>query len=147
MNNKIVLGIIIVFALVFDIIIYTCTDYRYIDDIKDYSEDYEKTENSDFDNINLGLKIMPSYNFKKNVIYMKHINDIYKTNIPNSISLMEKFDMKNTYFFINNTENYYPKLHFRKEYIPAGNSVSLCLSIYWSGKESIFLIKKRRREC
>ena len=33
-----------------------------------------------FDSMQLGLKIMPSYNTENNVIFMDKVNDVYKNN-------------------------------------------------------------------
>lgn len=78
---------------------------------------------------------MPSYNREKNVLYMEHSNDIYKTKIPKALSLMESFVMNNTFFFINQTANFFPTLSYKDENLPVGNSITLCLSVSWASKE------------
>jgi hypothetical protein len=49
---------------------------------------------------------------------------------------MEDFNLNNTFFFINKTAMFFPKLDFKKESIPVGNSVTMCLSVSWAKKES-----------
>jgi len=44
--------------------------------------------------------------------------------------------MNYTFFFINKTRMFFPKLIFKKEYIPVGDSVFMCVSVSWSTKDS-----------
>lgn len=46
--------------------------------------------------------------------------------------IMEHFDMNNTFFFVNKTERFFPKLNYRKDTIPVGNSIMMCLAVAWS---------------
>jgi hypothetical protein len=48
---------------------------------------------------------------------------------------MENFNMKNTFFFINQTSLFFPKLMYKQENIPVGDSISMCISISWSKTE------------
>lgn len=43
--------------------------------------------------------------------------------------------MNNTFFFVNDTNLFFPKLRFQKENVPVGNSISKCLALSWSLKE------------
>jgi hypothetical protein len=40
------------------------------------TQQYSKIDNQAFKNINLGLKIMPSYNTRNNVLYMYQTTDV-----------------------------------------------------------------------
>lgn len=48
---------------------------------------------------------------------------------------MRTFNMNQTFFSINQTANFYPDLFYKEDYIPAGNSISMCLSVFWANKE------------
>jgi hypothetical protein len=48
---------------------------------------------------------------------------------------MENFNMNNTFYFVNNTSLFFPKLKFTKENVPVGDSISKCLALSWSLKE------------
>jgi hypothetical protein len=48
---------------------------------------------------------------------------------------MEKFSMNNTFFFINKTEKFFPRLDYHKENIPVGNSITMCIAVSWANKE------------
>lgn len=70
-----ILGIYL-FIAIFYIIILSCTSYSNLDSLEDLIDERRKVEAFDFDTINLGMKIMPSYNTEKNVLYMHHSNDV-----------------------------------------------------------------------
>jgi hypothetical protein len=78
------------------------------------------------------MKIMPSYNTEKNVLYMEHSNDMYKSKIPDSISIMEALNMNNTFFFVNKTANFFPKFAYTQQNIPVGDSISICIAVSWT---------------
>lgn len=46
--------------------------------------------------------------------------------------------MNNTFFFINQTDNLFPKLSFSKASVPVGDSISMCLAVSWANKERGF---------
>jgi hypothetical protein len=48
---------------------------------------------------------------------------------------MENFNMNNTFFFINKTSMFFPKLSYRAENIPVGDSISMCISVSWAPKD------------
>lgn len=50
---------------------------------------------------------------------------------------MESYNMNNTFFFINNTKSVFPTLNFKKESVPIGDSMTMCISASWTGVESI----------
>jgi hypothetical protein len=60
---------------------------------------------------------------------------MYKSKIPDSQSIMESLNMNNTFFFINKTANFFPKLSFTQENIPVGDSISMCLAVSWAFTE------------
>jgi hypothetical protein len=50
-----------------------------LDDFEDYVEEFNEGEHfSKFEKINVGIKIMPSYNLEKNILYMRHSKDVSK---------------------------------------------------------------------
>ena len=55
------------------------TNYHKLDDFEDYVEEFNEGEHfSKFEKINVGIKIMPSYNLEKNILYMRHSKDVSK---------------------------------------------------------------------
>ena len=80
-TNKLVLlgGGTIILIILFYIILNLTTNYHMLDDFEDYVEEFNEGKYySKFDKINLGIKIMPSYNFEKNILYMRQSTDVSK---------------------------------------------------------------------
>ncbi|MCQ2817521.1 MAG: hypothetical protein MJ252_09685 [archaeon] len=44
---------------------------------------------------------------------------------------MESYDLNTTFFSIDKTENIFPTLHYKKEFVPVGDSIMMCLAMYW----------------
>ena len=73
-----ILNLIAALSIVFIIILY------YIINIssnyckfEDYLDEFKEGEHPlKFDKINLGIKIMPSFNLEKNILYMRHSTDV-----------------------------------------------------------------------
>ena len=81
-NNKLIaIGVgSIIFILIFYIILNLSTNYHKLDDLDDYVEEFNENRNlSKFEYINLGVKIMPSYNLENNILYMRHSTDVRKS--------------------------------------------------------------------
>ena len=56
----------------FYIILNLSTNYHKLDDFEDYVEEFNEGEHfSKFPKINIGIKLMPSYNLEKNILYMR----------------------------------------------------------------------------
>jgi len=100
--------------------------------VEDHIDDFNKVGHAFFDNMQIGLKIMPSYNNENNLIYMERISDYQRTMIKNALSLMAAYNMNYTYFFVNNTADTFPALHYKEENIPVGSSISMCISLMWA---------------
>ena len=65
--------------ILFYIILNLSTNYHKLDDFEDYVEEFNEGEHfSKFEKINVGIKIMPSYNLEKNILYMRHSKDVSK---------------------------------------------------------------------
>lgn len=69
-------GIVIIVTIIFYLLMYTFTNFSTLDDLEDYSKDYQKKEDSHFTNIEMAAKIMPSYNFKENAIWMDKTREV-----------------------------------------------------------------------
>lgn len=69
-------GSIIVLTLIFYILMYSFTNFRTLDELEEISQDFSKQEEKQFSEINMAAKIMPSYNFKKNAIWMNKTHDV-----------------------------------------------------------------------
>ena len=64
----------ILFIIIFYCVINISTNYcRFQDYIEEFKEGEHPTK---FKQINLGIKIMPSYNLEKNILYMRHSSDV-----------------------------------------------------------------------
>lgn len=80
-TNKLLLigGGTIICIMLFYIILNLSTNYHMLDDFEDYVEEFNEGEHfSKFEKINVGIKIMPSYNLEKNILYMRHSKDVSK---------------------------------------------------------------------
>ena len=65
--------------IIFYIILIITTNYYKLGDFEDYVEEYNLEEYpTKFNQIYLGVKIMPSYNLEDNILYMKHLTDVSK---------------------------------------------------------------------
>ncbi len=65
--------------IIFYLVLNMTTNYYKLGDFEDYIEEYNLEEYpSKFNQINLGIKIMPSYNLEKNILYMRHSTDVSK---------------------------------------------------------------------
>jgi hypothetical protein len=80
-TNKLLLlgGGTLICIILFYIILNLSTNYHKLDDFEDYVEEFNEGEHfSKFEKINVGIKIMPSYNLEKNILYMRHSKDVSK---------------------------------------------------------------------
>jgi hypothetical protein len=66
-------GSSLVLIALFYIILNRKTNYFKLSDFEDYVEEFRENKDlSKFEKINIGVKIMPSYNLEKNILYLKH---------------------------------------------------------------------------
>ena len=81
-NKLVFLGAGIIIAIIlFYIILNLSTNYHKLDDFEDYVEEFNEGEHySKFEKINVGIKIMPSYNLEKNILYMRQSKKVSKKN-------------------------------------------------------------------
>ena len=72
-NKLVFLGCGTLIAIIlFYIILNLSTNYHKLDDFEDYVEEFNEGEHfSKFPKINIGIKLMPSYNLEKNILYMR----------------------------------------------------------------------------
>lgn len=47
---------------------------------------------------------------------------------------MERYDLNTSFFYYNETDSVFPTLNMKKEYIPVGDSITMCLAMYWGKK-------------
>ena len=98
-TNKLVFlgGGTLILIILFYIILNLTTNYHKLDDFEEYVEEFNEGEHySKFNKINLGIKIMPSYNLEKNILYMRQSTTVSK--IKNKIIL--NFFIKYIFLFI-----------------------------------------------
>ena len=87
----------LILIILFYIILNLTTNYHKLDDFEEYVEEFNEGEHySKFNKINLGIKIMPSYNLEKNILYMRQSTTVSK--IKNKIIL--NFFIKYIFLFI-----------------------------------------------
>lgn len=80
-TNKLILlgGGTIIVIILFYIILNISSNYHKLDDFEDYIDEFkEGIHFSKFGKINVGIKIMPSYNLEKNALYMRPSTDVSK---------------------------------------------------------------------
>ena len=72
-NKLVFLGCGTLIAIIlFYTILNLSTNYHKLDDFEDYVEEFNEGEHfSKFPKINIGIKLMPSYNLEKNILYMR----------------------------------------------------------------------------
>jgi hypothetical protein len=71
---------ILIGIIIFYLTLIITTNYFKLGDFEDYIEEYNLEEfPSKFNQINLGIKIMPSYNLENNILYMRHSTDVSKS--------------------------------------------------------------------
>ena len=69
-------GTVIVIIL-FYLILNISTNYHKLDNFEDYIEEFNEGKYpTKFKKINLGIKIMPSYNLEKNILFMRQSTDV-----------------------------------------------------------------------
>ncbi len=59
---------------------------------------------------------------------------------------METYNMNYTFFFIDKTKMFFPKLIFNRNNIPVGDSVKMCISVSWATKDRINKLNFRWKE-
>jgi hypothetical protein len=70
-------GLSIVLIALFYIILNRKTNYFKLSDFEEYLEEFQENKDlSKFEKINIGVKIMPSYNLEKNILYLKHTKNV-----------------------------------------------------------------------
>jgi hypothetical protein len=70
-------GSSIILIALFYIILNRKTNYFKLSDFEDYVEEFQENKDlSKFEKINIGVKIMPSYNLEKNILYLKHTKNV-----------------------------------------------------------------------
>jgi len=122
----------VIAIVLFYLILNITTNYHKLDNFEDYIEEFNKGQYpTKFKKINLGIKIMPSYNLEKNILFMRQSTDPLKSIIYGSSSLANSYGINPTYFRTNQTRKVFPKFSFTKENIPLGNSISLCMAANW----------------
>ena len=77
-NKLVLLGCgTLILIIIFYIILNLTTNYHKLDDFEDYVDEFNEGEHySKFREINVGIKIMPSYNLEKNILYMRQSTDV-----------------------------------------------------------------------
>lgn len=63
--------------ILFYLILNITTNYHKLDDFEDYIEEYNQGQHpAKFSKINLGIKIMPSFNLEDNILFMRHSTEV-----------------------------------------------------------------------
>ncbi len=127
-------SIIAVLTVIFYLIMFSFTNFNSLDDLQDYSTNYAG-EDKALSDINMAAKIMPSYNYKKNAIWMNKTRDVNDTIIPNAESIMADLELNNTYLTIEKTKHFFPKFKFTEDNIPIGDSITMCISLHWAPED------------
>lgn len=146
-NEYILAGVgTLTMIIIFYIVLNINTNFNKLDDFEDRLKDYQKgIAASKFEKINLGIKIMPSYNLEKNILYMRHSTDVRiifyekklfilqtaKSVIKYSAPLAESYKITPSYFRTNRTRKVFPIFSFTPDNVPLGNSIDMCIAIHW----------------
>ncbi len=91
----------------------------------------EKNIAKTFDQLQVGLRIMPSQNTEANIILMDYIDtqDQYAGN------LNDRADDMKYYFHYAKTPEYFPVMRFTEDYVPLGNAKHMCIHLDWIRKD------------
>ena len=74
----------VIAIVLFYLILNITTNYHKLDNFEDYIEEFNKGQYpTKFKKINLGIKIMPSYNLEKNILFMRQSTDVRKKKLIN----------------------------------------------------------------
>ena len=72
----------IIAIFLFYLILNLSTNYYKINSFENYVDEFNTNKHPyKFPKINLGIKIMPSYNLEKNILFMRHSTDVSKKNL------------------------------------------------------------------
>lgn len=123
----------------FNLILFSSTNYHSIDNLEDYIQDYKDNDEEAFKNYSFAIKVMPSYNFESNAIFLEPSTKQELTQINDSASIQSEMDMESTFYYIENTRDFFPTLENTEESIPVGNSLKMCVNIFWSNNKCAFL--------
>lgn len=67
----------IIAIILFYIILNITTNYHKLDNFEDYIDEFNQGEHpTKFHKINLGIKIMPSFNLEDNILFMRHSTEV-----------------------------------------------------------------------
>jgi len=69
-------GIVIIVTLFFYILMYSFTNFSSLDNLEEYSTEFTKNDKDIMSNVVLSAKIMPSYNFKENAVWLEPTRDV-----------------------------------------------------------------------
>lgn len=122
----------LVLWIIFFFLMYTFTNYASLDNLEDDNEEYNSGEDVKFSQFEIAAKIMPSYNFEGNAIWMEKTRDEDESIIPSAGGVMHSLDLTNNYFKITDTKGFFPRFKFNKENVPVGNSILMCISLVWT---------------
>ena len=75
-----IIGAVLLFIFLFYIILWSCTNYNQLDDLDDYVQNFKSNNLSKFNNITLGIKIMPSYNTQRKNVFLLRPSQNVKIN-------------------------------------------------------------------
>ena len=82
-------------------------------------------------NIRLAAKIMPSQNTQNNALFLDWVSMTTDTEQHDSASSQSYFYNKSLHIY-NNTKDYFPTLSLNPEYLPVGDSKTLCINVAWA---------------
>jgi hypothetical protein len=81
--------------------------------------------------IRLLARIMPSQNTEKNVLYMDWVSMTTDTEGKDAASSQSYYYNKSLHIY-NNTKDYFPTLNLNPEFVPVGDSKTLCVNLAWA---------------
>ena len=82
-------------------------------------------------NIRLIVRIMPSQKTEGNAQFMDWVSMTTDTEYKDSASSQSYYYNKSLHIY-NDTNDYFPPLNFNSEYIPVGDSKTMCVNIGWA---------------
>ena len=82
-------------------------------------------------NIRMQARIMPSHNSQGNKLQMEWVSMTTESEKGNAASAQNYYYNKSLHIY-NNTKDYFPTLNLNPEFVPVGDSKTLCVNLMWA---------------
>jgi hypothetical protein len=92
----------------------------------------KRGEGNRLKDLSVAVKIMPSENTKGNMMIMQQKDE----DLIKEEKIAANYNYSQSYYYVNDTEMYFPTFHYIREDVPVGDSEVFCVHIFWTPKEN-----------